>query len=162
MKASIIIYLLALTISTNCQFWYYSYEYHDESFYTCYRQQSNTNSLALALILNADSTISNYSLQNVANAKSAGLTLTALFQPCRNIPAETHLQNLNKAFPFKVMDKYWLELRVGAGDCGWDIYPPFGNCYFLQDLIVKIQNQLGSAVGIVTDRETWYKIFKDY
>lgn len=120
------------------------------------------STLSLALLQNTDHTIKDDSIKNVGNAKSTGLTLTAVLQPCRNISADSYIQNLNKAFPFKVINKYWLYLPVSGGDCAWDIYPPFGNCYYLQDFIIKIQNRLGSAVGIVTDRDTWYKIFKDY
>lgn len=122
MKAPAVIYLLVLAASVSCDYWYYNYENHethDESFYTCYRQQSGSNTISIFLQQNSDG-VSDQSLRNIGNAKSAGLAVTAALLPCRNIPAETYLQNLNKAFPFKVIDKYWLELPVGAGVCGWD------------------------------------------
>lgn len=61
-----------------------------------------------------------------------------------------------------MIKEYWLDLPVGGGYCAWDSYPPLTNCNFLQNLVTSIQKKLGAAVGIVTDRESWYKIFRAY
>lgn len=82
--------------------------------------------------------------------------------PCRNRTAEMEIQILNTAFPYKVFDRYWIYLPDVTSACGWGNYPAASNCQFLQELIMKFQNTYNTPVSMVTDRQLWYKAFKDY
>jgi hypothetical protein len=73
------------------------------------------------------------------------------------------VQMLQKAFPYKVVDRYWLSPSESNNTaCGWVNYPGASNCQFLQDLISRIQGTLDTPVGIIGNSDSWYKLFKDY
>lgn len=73
------------------------------------------------------------------------------------------IQMLNKAFPFNVVERYWISMPENNNTaCGWPNYPAASNCQFLQELIARVQNTFHVPVSILSNGDSWYKIFKDY
>ncbi len=68
---------------------------------------------------------------------------------------------LSRAFPIKVIDRYWLSFTGGSTTCGWQNYSPALNCQHLRDLIGKIESTLDVPVSITVDRSFWTQMFKD-
>lgn len=55
-----------------------------------------------------------------------------IITPCRNRTVEQEVQILATAFPYKVIDRYWIETPDMGSACGWNNYPPISNCQYLQ------------------------------
>lgn len=85
-----------------------------------------------------------------------------LYSSCRSRTADAEIQILLRAFPYRTLDTYWISLTDSTSLCGWNNYPASSNCAYLKDLLTKIQNQLNIQVGVISSRDSWYKMFKDY
>ena len=78
---AISLFLLLLGCQVSCRDLHYIYNYHQTSYYQCVQKSGFDH-----VILPIEATypeISESSVQNVINAKSAGLDLDILFIPCR-------------------------------------------------------------------------------
>ena len=96
--------------------------------------------------------ITNLSIQNRYNAKSAGLDLEVIITPCRTKTPQQELQVLNKAFPTKIFDRYWVTLLPGISICGWSAFSPSSNCEYLKNLVDILQVGLNATISIASKR----------
>ena len=73
--------LLLLISPTTTRNFYYSYDYSSTAYYKCYKDAGNNRIL---LLLESDiKGITAESVQNVINAKNAGLQVEVVVVPCR-------------------------------------------------------------------------------
>lgn len=75
-----------------------------------------------------ESTASGYlpeTVQNLINAKNAGLSVQAAMNPCRSRSAEAELQLLKSKIGIETVDRYWIVPTYDSDPiCSWIRYTP--------------------------------------
>lgn len=121
MRAILIINLLFLIVQVRTASFFYTEGSRSTSAYQCFKEETGKDRIVLLIGAN----ISRDSIQNIGNAKSAGLGVEAIYLPCRNRTVDFHIQVLGMVFPLKTIDRYWLLPSQGpSSSCGWSNYPP--------------------------------------
>ena len=89
--------------------------------------------------VNNTDTINETFIQNVKNAKSVGLSVEGIIKPCRNRTVEQNVQIIAQAFPERLIDRFWIEMPIYLGTCGWGVYPAASNCQYMQEFIMRMK-----------------------
>ena len=90
----------------HCRDFYYMKEYQTTAYYQCYKQQGY-NQVSVFILPHYPSTIEE-SIQNMINAKSAGLELGVQLIICRTLTPEQQVEAIVKYMGLSAIKQFWI------------------------------------------------------
>jgi len=96
-------------------------------------------------------------VQNLNNAKAAGLATDIYMFPCRGKSAAAQVDQMMSAISSKLFEMVWIDVETNpSSGCGWGTNHS-ANCEYLTQIINRIKSH-NKNVGVYTSQYMWTNI----
>ena len=156
MLRALSVLMIFMVFLGHCRDFYYINEYQTTAYYQCYKQQGY-NQTGGYIEPHYPSSIDE-SIQNMKNAKNAGLELSVALIICRTLTPEQQVEAIVKNMGLSAIKQFWIYPDPGCSS--WTSSSPEANCLYLQKTIEVVKNTFGVSVGVLAGNDDWRYLFK--
>lgn len=140
------ILFIFLLFQTEVHDYFYINSIQTTAYYQCYKQQGSSYVILPLEPINPEDIPD--AIQNMINAKNAGLGLGVILFLCRTMTPEEHIDIIVKNMGLSAVNQFWVfpDLNVN-----WSEYSRESNCLYFQKVIEILKRTFEVPVGVISN-----------